>query len=127
MDYLSKVENLDMFAQDKLVIYARCDHDGYKWWNTWWDGEAKEKAANLFDIGNECSDVVFDLMENVFPNGVQDISKYMMSGKAECLADKEGNIYCLGKYANYWIRLIARKGDYNMYVKAFLKDTMVGE
>ena len=127
MNYLGSIENYDMFTQDKLVIYARCDHDGYKWWNTWWDGAAKNKVTNLSDIGKECSEVMFDLMENVFPKGVQDIYGYLLSGKTECLGDKEGNIYYLGTHANYWIRLIARKGDYNMYVKAFIKDEAAEE
>ena len=37
------------------------------------------------------------------------------------LSDDEYNLYIVGDYTNVWIRLILRKGDYNMYIKFFKK------
>ena len=39
-------------------------------------------------------------------------------------ADDEFNFYLTGDICNYWLRLITRKGDYNMYLNFYSSDPM---
>ena len=38
----------------------------------------------------------------------------------------EYNFYLVGETCNFWLRLITRRGDYNMYLHAFTKDERFG-
>lgn len=110
---------------DDCIIYARCDHDGYKWWNTWWDGPSKKSIDNLSAVGEEISEIMFDLFD-MLKNGVSDIRYMMDNNLAEPLSRDECNLYIYGEHANYWARFIARNKDYNIYLKAYKKTEQAG-
>lgn len=118
LNYTAKTEK--EFDDGNLVLYSRNDHDRYSWHTKWFDAH-KEIVSNetLNHIGNEATKITFDLHKK-FINGVSDIRE-CLADEAERLSDTEGNLYYDGLYADYWIRIIARQGDYNMYVKAYKK------
>lgn len=121
-------DDAELYNANNLILYARCDHDKYRWWVKWFDDELahchKDLVSHdeLMAIGNEATAVVNDIMAG-FPNGVVDIKELIRKKKCEVLSDQEGNLFYRGKNANFWIRLIARQGDYNAYVKAFNKES----
>ena len=106
------------FKSSELILYSRSDHDGYRWWNTWFTGKKDHPEKEL--IGKEAEEITFFFHEKL-SNGVEDIMKCLEEGSIASIGENEGNLFYEGDYANYWIRFIARKRDYNMYVKAFEK------
>ena len=99
------------------IAHNRFDHDGYHWWNTWIPGIGTEGNKEM----EKELDEVSDYMRRLFPKGVSDMRKFVQNDGAERLSDDEYNLYIVGDYTNVWIRLILRKGDYNMYIKFFKK------
>ncbi len=120
--YLSKTGEVDM--RGRRILYSRSDHDGYRWYTSWFHDEvanamsAEEKSA----VGKETEKVTFDLLRK-FPNGLRNFSKlfYSVDTELDLISKDEGNLYYIGKTANFWCRLINRRGDYNVYVTACVK------
>lgn len=107
----------------KKIAHIRADHDGYRWWYTYWPcheelatAEAKYEAASVYNA--LISDDALSDLETVkrfcrsFPNA-------SVNG-----ADDEFNFYLTGDVCHYWLRLITRKGDYNMYLHFYTRDSM---
>ena len=99
------------------IAHNRFDHDGYRWWNTWWPGIG---TGGNEDIETELNEIS-DFMRDLFPKGLPDMQKFIWNSESEKISNDEYNLYIDGKYTNAWIRLILRKGDYNMYIKFFKK------
>lgn len=105
------------------IGHLRADHDGWRWWNTWWpvhfellSEERKAEINSVFEALT-AKDALADLRTltrfcearpeaNVHPGG----------------RDGEYNFYYEGTYCNYWVRLISRPRDYNMYLHAFVRE-----
>ncbi len=101
------------------LLHSRSDHDGYRWWTTWWY-DAKDNDYRE-DINREASDVTCEVLR-MFPDGLNQISRLFNSPSGiEKISDTEGNLYYKGEAANYHIRIINRPGDYNVYVTAYKK------
>lgn len=115
---ISSFEHCD--KDELLILYSRSDHNKYKWYCSWFDGKGKDIVSeeDRLRIGREAGVVTSDL-HKLFPNGVADIRDTIFSKKCYTLSDDEGSLFYHGKYADYWARIIARQGDYNIYVKAF--------
>lgn len=135
LSYLYKEEDIEKFAhcnnQENLILYSRSYHDKHAWRTTWFDGEAVKSISDdeirrvgdeRMLIGEEATRITFDVCK-MLPNGISDIRNLIYRREAEIVrsSNEECNLYFDGKYADYWIRLISRQGDYNMYVKAFTK------
>lgn len=105
---------------DLLILYSRSYHNKYSWYSSWFDGKGKDIVSDedRNKIGEEAGLITSDLYK-LFPNGVVDISNTIFSKQCYSLNEDEGNLFYHGKYADYWARIIARQGDYNIYVKAF--------
>ncbi len=101
----------------KRILHTRNDHDRYKWWTTWWDDNKTHNDA----VAKETSKITCELLR-MFPDGLRQINTLFTDpSKLDKVSDSEGNLYYIGDEANYWIRLINRQGDYNMYVFAYEK------
>lgn len=105
------------------IGHLRADHDGWRWWSTWWSGHdellsdarkaeidsvyesltAKDALADLPTLIRFCQE---NPAASVHPNGV----------------DGEYNFYYEGTRCNYWVRLICRLKDYNLYLHAFARE-----
>ena len=107
---------------EKLILFSRNDHDKMHWWTKWFDGKAKNAFSKeeLAKVGEEATELTFDFLAKI-PDGVPDIRRMLEEGACDRISKDEGNLFCHGQYANYWLRVIARQGDYNVYVKAFVK------
>lgn len=102
----------EKFMTGELYGYIRADHDKYSWHNSWFVNE---------NIPQQIKDELWSVYVqacNKFPDGVR--SMWEEWDTIERIhSDDEGNLYYKGSFADYWIRVIARQGDYNMYVKAY--------
>jgi len=95
--------------------YFRCDYDGYRWWNTAWPVNNDIETPELIE---EFDSVYSDFMET-FPS-LKDLEKYCM--QLEPTSDRtEYNTYLSRKHGWYWLRIITRKGDYNLYLHCYKK------
>lgn len=101
----------------KRIAHNRLDHDGYRWWNTWFPGIGPNGNEEMKKEMEEVS----NFMVSLFPKGIPDMERMVQEGKCERLSDDEHNLYIVGEYTDIWIRLILRRGDYNMYIKFFQK------
>lgn len=108
----------------KKIGHLRADHDGWRWWNTWWPCHqemlTRERAAEI--------DAVYDALiaKNCF-SGLNALRGFCDANAAESAhpGDGEGehDFYYEGEHCNYWLRLITRKGDYNMYLHVFVRES----
>ncbi len=105
----------------RKIGHIRADYDGYRWWNTVWpchkELTTKEIAAEI--------DKVYDAL--TAKDALKDLSTLVRFCEAhpEACGDREFhqeyNFYLEGETCDFWIRLITRNRDYNMYLNAFAK------
>lgn len=101
------------------VAYNRLDHNNYIWFNTWFPKNGTEGNKAISAEMEQVSEYFTDIM---LKNGIHDIDKLFRSGAVEKTSDPtEGNLYCVGDYCFYWIRLINRSNDYNLYIHCYKK------
>lgn len=106
----------------KKIGHIRADHNGHRWWNTVWpchkELATKEIAAEI--------DQVYEAL--TAKDALKDLPALICFCKAhpEACVDREFqneyNFYLEGETCNFWIRLITRERDNNMYLNAFAKD-----
>ncbi len=119
--HTSFLTSCDSSLFKKRLYYSRNDHDGYKWWTTWWNGTADKSGRNMSEVMLEISNITTEVLR-MFPDGLTQLGRLFYDpSKMEKISDTEGNLYYLGDHANYHIRLINRRGDYNVYVSAYEK------
>lgn len=104
----------------KKIGHIRADYNG-RWWNTVWPCHpelvTKEISAEI--------DRVYEAL--TAKDALKDLSTLTEFCKAhpEACADRqfrsEYNFFLEGKHCNFWIRLITRERDYNLYLNAFTK------
>lgn len=104
---LSKRYNKE-YDNNGIYGYVRGYNDGYSWCGTWFDG----KIERTDDVKAE-SQFVYKNVVSLFTNGVTDISRFIYE---ENQSADEIWLQYNGVSAVYKIRLIARKGDYNLYL-----------
>lgn len=105
----------------RKIGHIRADYDGYRWWNTFWRCHydlATPKMANEIDRIYEeltAKDALHDL--NTLCRFCWSHPEAQVSQKA----DDEFNFYLAGETCDFWVRLITREKDYNMYLHAYAK------
>ena len=105
-------------APHSKIGHIRADHDGWRWWNTVWpchDELATPEMKREIDATYEAltaRDAFCDLPT---------LTRFCELHPDACVGDSrtEYNFYLEGRLCNYWIRLITRKRDYNMYLNAY--------
>ncbi len=105
----------------KKIGHIRADYQG-RWWNTVWpchpDLATEEVKAEI--------DQVYEALtaENALKDlhTLTDFCKAHPEACVERQFQSEYNFYLEGKTCNFWIRLITRERDYNLYLNAFAKD-----
>lgn len=106
--------------------HLRADHDGYRWWNTWWVSHQELMTKALADEINRTYEQL------IAKDALKDLPTLIRFCNAhpEACGDREFhqeyNFYLEGKACDFWVRLITRKGDYNMYLNAFIKEVANG-
>lgn len=104
--------------QNLKIAHNRLDHDGYKWWNTWF----RAKGTSDKNVIEEM-EAISDYMTNKLKKGITSIYELVYDMVLIPLDSNqtEYNVFYEGEYINCWIRLITRRGDYNMYIHCYEK------
>ena len=105
----------------RKIGQIRADHDGSRWWNTVWPCHPElatpEIAAEI--------DQVYDAL--TAGDALADFDTLVRFCRSHPEAqvhpneDQEYNFYLEGTHCSFWIRLITRWRDYNMYLNAYTK------
>lgn len=107
----------------RKIMHFRADHDGYRWHNTIWPHhgelatlEMKREIDATYDAIT-ARDALADLPA---------LTKFCHTHMDACVdaeSKTEFSFYLRGKLCDYWLRLITRPKDYNMYLSAYARDT----
>lgn len=107
----------------KKIAHIRADHDGWRWWCTYWPcheelatAEAKDEAASVYNA-LIADDALSDLP--TLKRFCRSFPEAAVNG-----TEDEFNFYLTGDICHYWLRLITRKGDYNLYLHFYTRDPM---
>ena len=101
--------------------HIRADYDGCRWWNTVWpchrDLATPEICREIDKIYNELTskDTFRDLAT---------LRRFCTAHMEACISKEyrdEFSFFLEGESCNFWVRLITRKGDYNLYLNAYAK------
>ena len=104
------------------LCYVRAYHDGKQWWNTVFSVHMELKTPELV---KEIDDV-YVAFQKAFPD-LYDVREYVEHEAERLDGDPtEGNAYLELEHGCYWLRLITRKGDYNLYLHVLSKAAMEG-
>lgn len=101
------------------VGHIRADYNGRRWWNTVWPCHPELATA---EISQEI-DEVYDALTHIFPD-LDALTRFCELHPEACADSQfrqEYNFYLEGKRCNFWIRLITRPRDYNLYLHAFVR------
>lgn len=108
------------FYPHSKIGHIRADYDGWRWWNTIWlchDELATPEMKREIDAVYEAltaKDAFCDLAA---------LTRFCESHPEACVGEQrtEYNFYLEGKLCDYWLRLITRRRDYNIYLNAYMK------
>ena len=101
-----------------LAAYSRNDYDGYRWWTTWFTCQQDKPSPELVEEIDAFQNGLFRMAEF---KTLQTMAA-MCRQSAEATSDEtEFNLYSETQHFYIWLHLITRRGDYNLYVKYFLK------
>ena len=116
------VEGCSFPEPRRKIGHIRADYDGWRWYNTVWPCH---RALATQEICKEI-DRVYDAL--TAPNALKDLTtlrKFCGEHTDACIAKEnkdEFSFYYVGELCVFWIRLVTRKGDYNMYLNAYTKE-----
>lgn len=106
----------------KKIGHLRADYDGWRWWSTWWPDHAaflsaaRSQEINRFYEALTAHDAFASLQ------ALQRFCAAHPEARVHTWTSDEYNFYYEGALCMYWIRAITRKGDYNLYIHAFVKE-----
>ena len=106
----------------KMVGYFRADHDGRRWWNTVWYHH-RELASEA--VIQEADDYFQALTANDALADLPTLRRFCEAHPEACIDQEfhqEYNFYLEGEACDYWIRLITRARDYNLYFHTYVKE-----
>ena len=117
-----RIEGSFLDVPRRKIGHIRADHDGYRWWNTVWPTHQDLSTAEI--------DAEIDCVYNALTarDALADFNtlvRFCHAHPEACVhptEDQEYNFYLSGEHCNFWIRLIPRWRDYNMYLNAFTND-----
>ena len=101
------------------VLHSRSDYDGHKWWRTWHPCHEEPLGDVLCGEINDFSESLMDLPE--FAN-LETLRCFGAGYAARTTEPTEFNMYTETEHFNIWLRMITRRGDYNLYVNFYIKD-----
>ena len=119
---METVEGCSFPVPRRKIGHMRADYDGWRWYDTVWPCH---KALATPDVCTEI-DCVYDAL--TAPDALKDLAalrKFCADHMDACISKEYGDefsFYYVGERCNFWIRLITRKGDYNMYLNAYTKE-----
>lgn len=106
----------------RKIGHIRADYDNYRWWNTAW---ASHWDLATPEVKAEMDRIYKALTANDALHNLNVLRRFCWShpeAQAGPDADEEFNFYLVGETCDFWVRLITREKDYNMYLNAYAKD-----
>lgn len=104
-----------------LVVYSRNDYDGYKWWTTWITCQRERPSSESVEEIDAFQKALFQLPEF---KTLQTMARMCRQSAEPTSESTEFNLYSETEHFYIWLRLITRKGDYNLYTKYFSKESI---
>lgn len=112
--------------REQKIGHVRADHDGRRWWTTWWSANEELKTpARKAEIDRVCGHVLDVLLKNGLPDIQALCAEYTQTVVGDA-CEGENNFFVDGVECGYWVRLINRPHDYNLYLHCFVKPTETG-
>lgn len=117
-----KVEGCSLPVPRRKIGHIRADYDGWRWYNTVWPCH---KSLATPEVCTEI-DRVYDAL--TAPGALRDLAElreFCADHMDACISkeyEDEFSFYYVGERCNFWIRLITRRRDYNMYLNAYIKE-----
>lgn len=105
----------------RKIGHVRADYDGYRWWNTVWPCHP---ALSTPEIAKEIDTVYDALTAKTGFSDLDALRSFCLRHMDTCVSSEfadEFNFYLSGERCDYWLRLITRRGDYNLYLHAFAR------
>lgn len=120
-------EDLDMSdgpgkgAPRRKIGHIRADYNGYRWWSTVWSSHADLATAEIKAEIDSTYDALTapDALANL--NTLRRFCWYHPEAQHNPEVDDDFDFYLVGKTCDFWVRLITRDKDYNMYLSAYVK------
>lgn len=103
------------------IGHIRADHDGFRWYNTVWPCH---KQLATPEICREIDDVYERLTASDALKDLPTLRKFCNSHMEACIEKEhhdEFGFFYVGKSCDFWVRLVTRKDDYNLYLNAYAK------
>ena len=98
------------------LVYYRCDYDGCRWWTTVWPVNADLETPHLIRE----LDAVYDAVLTTFPN-LSVLKEYCEKNLLPTSSPTEYNAFLDGTHGRYWLHIITREHDYNLYLHCYGK------
>lgn len=113
-----QLNNNNIPNDDMQVGYIRADYDGHRWWNTIWP---KRNELATPEICKEIDAVYAALISDEFLVDLEALRSFCSSHpNAQNTDDVDKfNFYLESKHCWYWLLLITRNKDYNLYLHAY--------
>lgn len=123
-EVFTEIENPDELVPQyrRKIVYLRADYDGWRWWNTCWPAHmelATPENSREIDAVYEAL-TADDALKNL--DALRGFCRKHPEAAVNTSSRDEFNFYLEGALCWYWLRLITRRGDYNLYLHAFLKE-----
>lgn len=105
------------------IGHIRADHDGWRWWNTWWPTHPELMIPAR---GREIDRLYNALTNKDHFADLPAMTRFCHAHPEACIdfgrGSDEYDFYYEGDLCNYWLRMILRRGDYNLYLHAFMRE-----
>lgn len=105
----------------RKIGHIRADYDGWRWWNTVWPCHRELETPEIC----EEMDAVYDALTAKDALGdLAALRRFCAAHMDACISKEyhdEFSFFYEGESCDFWVRLITRKGDYNLYLNAFAK------
>lgn len=105
----------------RKIGHIRADYDGYRWYNTVWPCHPSLASK---EVSEEIDRTYGTLTSGDALKDLSALIRFCEAHPEACVdqqSRQEYNFFLEGKYCDFWVRLITRKRDYNMYLNAFTK------
>ena len=102
------------------LCYIRAYIKGGQWWSSVFPIHWELKTSELVQE----ADAVYEAFKKAFPD-LKAVRDYVEHDAEPMEGDPtEGNAYLEMEHGRYWLRMITRKGDYNLYLHVLSNESM---
>ena len=119
---MEKPERSFISVPRRKIGHIRADHDGRRWWNTVWPCHPELETLMVTTEIDQVYNALTGIEALADFDTLVDFCQSHPEARVHPTEGQEYNFYLEGEHCNFWVRLITRWRDYNMYLNAFTKD-----